>query len=177
MAPGCHLATPACWWRCCFPPPPDPVVPCSESTDSLGRCFGLVAFGPREWSGPGPDCSPTGHSAEVVRRQWLGWFVEKTSCIFLSFRGAHQRASGQAVCWLVVPPTMGGAPDGLPAGLPGGATMFPDVLGCSGGSDRGMVLPASPVCCESEFFVSNGCEQPLTEATTVQSAAAAGHAI
>lgn len=85
MTPGCHLAMPACWWRYCFRPPPDPVVPCSESTDNPGRCFGLVAFAPREWSGPGPDCSLTGHSAEVVRRQWLGWFVEQTSWFFLPF--------------------------------------------------------------------------------------------
>ena len=108
-----------------------------------------------------------------------GWNGSLNTHYGISFlvRGAHQRASGHAVCWLVVPPTMGGAPDGLPPGLPGGATILPEVLGCSGGSELGMVLPALPVCCESEFFVSDGCEQAPNKATTVQSAAAAGHAI
>ena len=72
----------------------------------------------------------------------------------------------------MVPPTIGGDPDGLPPGFPGAATMFPDVLGYALGVR--MVLPASPVCCASEFCVSIGGAQA---ASAITAYAAAGHAL
>jgi hypothetical protein len=53
--------------------------------------------------------------------------------------------------------------------------MFPDVLGYWRDCDLEMVLPASPVCCESEFCVSDRCAQALIEASTIENAAATGH--
>lgn len=53
----------------------------------------------------------------------------RSDMIMVPFRDVCYRPSGQAVCSVEVPPTIGGAPEAFPPGLPGGATMLPAVLG------------------------------------------------